>query len=166
MDIILFKEQLLEIKCKLFKIEQKKNLAVKAHYFEKASGLRFEEKLILQQMDDIKDQIIKAIETFDKDSGNMYDYMKLLELLIEFHSFEFNNDCYYVQSIEAIDEYANKYRELKLQLHIQLNTFIEAACMNISEQIKGFKHEEDKTDIINAVNRLASIGQLLLRHRP
>lgn len=165
MDKNFIKEQLLEIKCKLFKIEQEKNLAVKAHYFEKASGLRFQEKLILKQIDDIKDQIIKAIEIFDKSSGNIYDYMKLHELLIEFHSFEFNNDCYYTKSIEAIDENVNKYRELKHQMHIQINTFIEAACMNIIEQIKDFKHEEDKSDIINAVDRLASIGQLLLRHR-
>jgi hypothetical protein len=37
--------------------------------------------------------------------------------------------------------------------------------MNIIEQKKDLKHEEDKSDIINAVDRLASIGQLLLRHR-
>jgi len=53
--------------------------------------------------------VIKEIDKSNAEHGDLNDYMILQSLLFEFHSIEFQGECEYSKSIEAIDNYVSSF---------------------------------------------------------
>ena len=96
----------------------------------------------------------------------MSDYALLQNLLLEFHSIDFQYDSSNSQFIEAIDEYMNCYWRIKEQMQEDLLNFLHEEYQYLRVQMRQFKSESDNDKALLALSRLTSISDLIQCHSP
>ena len=163
MDLNLLKENILETKLNQHRIQLKKKAAVKIQHYAEAAQLREQEKLILEHIEKLKRIVLKSIHTLKADHGNLNDYALLQSLLFEFHSIEFQKDCSNSESIEAIDNYMNRYWKIREQLQEDLMNFLSEEYQYLRGQMRQFNSEADNVNAQSALSRLKSISEIIQR---
>ena len=84
MEIYLIKEEILETKLRLCRIQLKKNSVVKEQQYEEAAHLREQEKEIREHLEKLKRLVLKSLNTLKAANGSISDYVLLQNLLLEF----------------------------------------------------------------------------------
>ncbi len=164
MAINIIKEKILEAKLNLFRIQLEKNTVVKNQHYEEAARLREQEKQIRELIENLRCVVLKSIHTLKVEHGSVSDYALLQNLLLEFHSIDFQYDSSNSQTIEAIDEYMNCYWRIKQQMQEDLLNFLSEEYQYLRVQMRQFKSESDNDKALLALPRLASISELIQSH--
>jgi hypothetical protein len=166
MEINILKEQILEIKLKLHKIQLEKNTAAKHQHYERAADLRAQEKQLKEDFGILKSEVLKEMEKSRDEYGDITDYAEFQSLVFEFHPIDFLNDTKQAKSVEAIDNYIHNYWKIRDQMHDDLMKYLFEEYKYLREQIQIFKSDSDEVNAQKALQRLASISDLIHRHKP
>ena len=164
MNLNLLKENILETKLNLLRIQLEKQTAINDLQYEKAANLREQEKQIREHIENLKSVVIKSIHNLKVEHGSIADFILLQALLLEFHSIDFLNDCSYTQSIEVIDNYMNCYWRIREQMQDDLMKFLCDEYQYLRVQIRNFNNESDTVNAQEAISRLTSISDIINRH--
>jgi hypothetical protein len=163
MDLNLLKENILESKLNLHRIQLKKKAAVKNQHYAEAAQLREQEKLVREHIEKLKSIILKSIHTLKSEHGNLNDYALVQSLLFEFHSIDFKNDNSNSEYIEAIDNYVNHYWKIREQLQEDLMNFLSEEYQHLKGQMLQFNSEADNENAQSTLSRLKSISEIIQR---
>jgi len=98
-------------------------------------------------------------------SSNIDEYVLLHELLFEFHSVEFHNDCIGEKKLDTILVYVNKYWNLRDQMHQDFMRFLNEEYAFLRAQMHQFVNDGDQAKGQMIVNKLAAIGDMLMRNK-
>ena len=164
MDLQTLKENILEAKLNLFRTQLEKSAAVKGLHYEEAAHLRGQEKLIREQIEKLKTVVVNLIHTSKGEEGTIADYVLCQDLLLEFHSIDFQYDCATTQSIEAIDNYMNCYWRIREQMQDDLMKFLCDEYHYLRIQMRKFNKDSDNIKVQWALSRLVSLSDIIQRH--
>ena len=164
MNLNLLKENILETKLNLLRIQLEKQTAIKNLQYEKAANLREQEKQIREHIENQKSVVVKSIHTLKVEHGSIADFILLQALLLEFHSNDFLYDCSDTQSIEVIDNYMNCYWRIREQMQDDLMKFLCDEYQYLRVQIRNFTNKSDSVNAQVATSRLTSISDIINRH--
>jgi hypothetical protein len=164
MELQLLKENILNAKLKLFRIQEEKKSVVKNQQYEEAAQLRENEKLMREHFENLKCAVLKSIHTLKVEHGSVGDYILLQGLLLEFHSIDFQYDCSGIHTTEAVENYMNCYWRLREQMQEDLMKYLCDEYQYLREQMRQFNKETDPNKAQLALERLTSISDIIQRH--
>ena len=165
MSINITQEEILQIKLNLITSYKLKNAAVLAQKFEAAAGYRDEEKLNMEKLVELKNEIINQLDNFKPSSENLDHYVFLQELLLEFHSIAFYYESFGKKNMETIESHVRKYWNLRDQMQQDLMGFLNESYVYLREQMHQFVKEGDKEKGQMILNKLTAISDLIIKNK-
>lgn len=165
MSINITKEEILQIKLKLIHLFKLKCDAARANKWEAAAGYRDEEKLNMGKLVELRNEIIQQLKNFKPSSENLDDYVFLQELMLEFHSLSFYDECFGQKNMEIIETHFKKYWNLRDQMQQDLMGFLNESYVYLREQMHQFVKEGDKEKGQMILNKLTTISDLIIKNK-
>jgi len=165
MSINITREEILQIKLKLINLFKLKCDAARANEWEAAAGYRDEEKLNMEKLLELKNEIIHQLKNIKPFLENIDDYVFLQGLMLEFHSIEFYDDCIGETEMEIIESHIKLYWNLRDQMQQDLLNFLNDSYDYLREQMHQFVKEGNKEKGQMILNKLTAISDLIVKHK-
>ena len=165
METNTIREEIMEIKLELLKVQKRKNRIVRAQQFEEAANLRQQANVLKMKLDDIKLALLQKLTEIRATGHQPAELIDIHEALLEFQPDDFRHSITGAGKGHEIEKCAADYWEMRNHLFQDFKAFIESECSRFQAQSSEFIREGNETAANLSLQYMHTLGIFLLRFR-